>query len=113
MLSEYENQKKYYSGKKKNHTKKNQIIVLPDGKDIVDIVADKPGPKSDIKLFREHKKEFDSIQKFQGDKAYDGEELIKTPKNKPKKQEITNEEKEKNKKLALLLNICRAYYSFN
>jgi hypothetical protein len=28
---------------------KNQLIVLPDGKDIVDVVAGKPGPKSDIK----------------------------------------------------------------
>lgn len=49
---EYKKQKRYYSGKKKRHTKKNQIIVLHDGKDIVDIVADKPVSKSDIKLFR-------------------------------------------------------------
>ncbi|MGC8453754.1 MAG: transposase family protein [Cylindrospermopsis raciborskii] len=33
--SEYEKQKKYYSGKKKTHTRKNQLIVLPKGKDIV------------------------------------------------------------------------------
>jgi hypothetical protein len=46
---EYEEQKKYYSGKKKNHTLKNQLIVLPNGGDIVDIVAGSPGPKSDIK----------------------------------------------------------------
>ena len=97
---EYQEQKKYYSGKKKRHTKKNQIIVLPDGKDIVDIVADKPGPKSDIKLFREQRKGFDPKQKFQGDKAYNGEELIKTPKKKTKKQELTSEQKEKNKELA-------------
>ena len=38
--SEYQEQQKYYSGKKKNHTRKGQIIVLPSGKDIVDIVTD-------------------------------------------------------------------------
>ena len=30
---DYQEQKKYYSGKKKNHTLKNQLIVLPDGRD--------------------------------------------------------------------------------
>lgn len=98
--SEYQEQKKYYSGKKKNHTRKNQIIVLPEGKDIVDIVAGKHGPKSDINLFRERKKEFDQSQKFNADKAYEGEPSIKTPKKKPKKQELTPEQKEKNKELA-------------
>jgi hypothetical protein len=46
-------QKKYYSGKKKTHTRKNQLIVLPNGKDIVDLVAGEPGPTSDLTLFRE------------------------------------------------------------
>ncbi|MEM1392189.1 MAG: transposase family protein [Cyanobacteria bacterium P01_D01_bin.116] len=50
---EYKEQKKYSEGKKKNHTRKNQLIVLPNGKDIVDVIAGKPGPKSDVKLFRE------------------------------------------------------------
>ena len=67
---EYKEQKKYYSGKKKNHTFKNQITVLPSGKDIVDVIAGAPGPKSDITLFREGQLDFDSRQKFQGDKGY-------------------------------------------
>jgi len=45
---EYQEQKKYYSGKKKNHTFKNQLIVLPTGEDIVDVAAGETGPKSDI-----------------------------------------------------------------
>lgn len=98
--SEYETQKKYYSGKKKTHTRKSQLVVLPNGKDIVDIVAGKPGPKSDINLFRETRKEFESKQRFNGDKAYEGEESIKTPHKKPKKQELTPEQKKKNKELA-------------
>ncbi|WP_017314932.1 IS5/IS1182 family transposase [Mastigocladopsis repens] len=97
---EYEEQKEYYSGKKKNHTMKNQIIVLPEEKDIIDVVAGKPGTKSDINLFREHQKGFDPNQRFHGDKAYAGEESIKTPTKKPKKQELTPEQKERNKELA-------------
>ncbi|BAZ41034.1 transposase [Calothrix sp. NIES-4101] len=31
---DYQEQKKYYSGKKKMHTIKNQFIVMPGGKDI-------------------------------------------------------------------------------
>lgn len=49
----YEKQKEYYSGKKKNQTRKSQVIVLPLGKDIVDVKAGKPGKKSDINFFRE------------------------------------------------------------
>ncbi|MEI2579024.1 transposase family protein [Scytonema sp. PRP1] len=66
---EYKEQKKYYSGKKKNHTFKNQITVLPDGKDIVDVIAGEPGPKSDIILFRQGQKGFDAIKNFKGIKV--------------------------------------------
>jgi len=97
---EYAEQKKYYSGKKKNHTFKNQITVLPLGQDIVDVIAGQPGPKSDITLFRKGKKGFNTGQKFQGDKAYVGEPSIKTPTKKPKKGELTTSQKEKNKELA-------------
>jgi len=41
---EYKQQQKI-SGKKKTHTFKNQITVLPDGQDIVDVIAGVPGPK--------------------------------------------------------------------
>ncbi|MEG3970558.1 transposase family protein [Microcoleus sp. T2B6] len=72
-------QEKYFSGKKSNHTFKSQIIVMPDGRDIVDVVAGKPGPKSDITLFREERSRFDPQLIFKGDKAYVGEALITTP----------------------------------
>lgn len=51
-------------------------------------------------MFREHREGFDPKQRFNADKAYEGELLIKTPKKKPKKQELTPEQKEKNKELA-------------
>lgn len=97
---EYKEQKKYYSGKKKSHTFKNQIIVLPDGQDIVDVITGEPGPKSDITLFREGQKDFDPNQKFQGDKGYIGEPSIKTPTKKPKTGELTLCQKAKNKQMA-------------
>jgi hypothetical protein len=54
-------QKKYYSGKKKQHTFKGQVITLPLGEDIVDIEVGKQGKASDINLFREQQKKFDTI----------------------------------------------------
>jgi hypothetical protein len=65
--TEYEEQKKYYSGKKKKHTKKSQLIVFPEGKDLVDIEAGEPGKKSDINYFRETREKFAQEQKFSGD----------------------------------------------
>ncbi|WYM01411.1 MAG: transposase family protein [Gloeotrichia echinulata CP02] len=97
---EYQEQQDYYSGKKKSHTFKNQITVLPDGRDIVDIIAGEPGPKSDIALFRQGQKNFETHQKFQGDKGYVGESSIKTLTKKPKKRELSESQKKKNKQMA-------------
>lgn len=95
-----EEQEKYFSGKKSHHTFKSQMIVLPNGQDIVDVVAGEPGPKSDITLFRENRDRFDPKQKFKGDLAYIGEDLIETPIKKPKNKELTIEQKEENKKFS-------------
>jgi hypothetical protein len=93
-------QEKYYSGKKSNHTFKTQMIIFPNGEDIIDIVTGEPGPKSDISLFREYRERFDPEQKFKGDKAYQGEDLIDTPIKKPKNGELTMEQKEENKEFS-------------
>lgn len=74
--------------------------MLPDGRDIVDVAAGSPGPKSDIHLFREQQKGFDPRQKFNGDKGYVGEPSIKTLQKKTKNQELTPEQKQKNKELS-------------
>jgi hypothetical protein len=97
---DYEEQKKHYSGKKKKHTYKNQIICLPKGEDIVDVVSGEAGPKADIKIWRENAHKFDEKQKFSGDKAYVGEPQIRTPKKKPKNGELTREEKKENKQIS-------------
>lgn len=92
-----QSQKENYSGKQKRHTFKSQLIVLPEMKDIVDVVAGKPGPTSDIKICRESLSKFNKAQLFCGDKAYVGEKQINTPQKKPKGGELTKEQKEENK----------------
>jgi hypothetical protein len=98
--TDYQEQKRYYSGKKKMHTLKNQFIVLPKGADIVDICIGRLGKTSDITLFRETRHKFDSKQKFIGEKAYIGEDAITTPHKKPRKAEILESQKEENKQLS-------------
>jgi DDE superfamily endonuclease/Helix-turn-helix of DDE superfamily endonuclease len=90
-------QKKYYSGKKKQHTFKGQVITLPLGKDVIDLEVGKQGKASDINLFREQQKKFESNQKFTGDKGYQGGTNINTPQKKPKGKELTESQKEENK----------------
>ena len=98
--SDYQEQKKYYSGKQKRHTLKSQFIVLPKAEDIIDVVIGKPGPMSDIKICRQTLSKFDSQQTFSGDKAYLGENQIITPSKKPKNGELTENQIQENKALS-------------
>jgi hypothetical protein len=93
-------QRQHFSGKKNQHTFKNQVISLPQGKDIVDVVAGARGPTSDINLFRQQQQKFDPEQPFEGDKAFVGGKNIKTPHKKPKKRELTLAQKAENKVLS-------------
>jgi DDE superfamily endonuclease/Helix-turn-helix of DDE superfamily endonuclease len=93
-------QEKYFSGKKSNHTFKTQMIIMPDGRDIVDVVAGEPGPISDITLFRANRDNFDPKQSFKGDLGYLGEDLIDTPIKKPKNKELTTDQKKLNKEFS-------------
>jgi hypothetical protein len=93
-------QEKYFSGKAHKHTFKTQIIILPDARDIVDVVAGEPGPKSDITLFRENRESFDPRQNFKGDLGYLGEDLIDTPIKTPRNGELTTDQKKQNKEFS-------------
>ena len=94
---EYKEQKKFFSGKKKKHTFKNQFIILPEAQDIVDVIVGQAGPTSDINLLREQQKNFATGQQFKGDKAYIGEDSVATPHKKPKNRELSESPKEENK----------------
>ena len=96
----YQEQKSCYSGKKKNHTYKNQVIILPKGEDIIDVVLGELGPKSDISIWRKSQDKFKQGQKFRGDKAYVGEPQIERPHKKPTKGELTEKQKTENQESA-------------
>ncbi len=76
---DYQEKKRYYSGKKKMHTLSWQFIVVPGGEHLVDICVGMLGKTSDINLFRDTRNKFAPSQKFLGDKAYIGDDAITTP----------------------------------
>ena len=95
--SEPDKQKRLYSGKKKRHTLKTQILTNTDG-EIFDIDAGHRGPMSDQKLYRES----DANTAFpnasrQGDLGYKGVEGIDVPHKKPRGGELTPEQKASNR----------------
>lgn len=93
-------QEAYYSGKKKEHTRKNQLISLPNGTDIVDVVIGEKGPRSDSKLFEQTQAELPEELEFLGDKAYVGKRNTTTPIKKPRDGELTQEQKAFNRQVS-------------
>ncbi len=92
-------QKRYYSGKKKKHTIKNQITVDRNGK-IRTVTPSVPGKKHDKKLFDEKKPSLPEKTELTGDLGYIGAEDIKVPNKKQKGKKLTKEEKQFNKELS-------------
>lgn len=93
-------QKGCYSGKKKQHTFKNQIVSLNTGHDIVDVLVGEPGPRSDQSLLREQQANLSEDQVYGGDKGYQGVARTRTPMKKPRKQELSAEQKQANKEFS-------------
>ena len=93
-------QQEYYSGKKKQHTFKGQVITLPLGEDLVDVEVERQGKASDINIFREQQKKFNIKQRFTGDKGYQGGVNIKIPQKKPRGKELTDLQKDANKEIS-------------
>ena len=96
----YEIQKEYYSGKKKKHTIKVQIIMNEKNKKIVSVCFDK-GSVHDFKIFKDTTEELPKYLHFIADSGYQGildyfENSI-TPKKKSKLNPLTDEDKELNK----------------
>jgi hypothetical protein len=91
-------QKRVYSGKKKRHTLKTQIITDQKGK-ILDVTGGHRGPKPDIKIWNETKLPDELKDKPKlGDKAYLGaEKPTLIPKKKPKGGELSEAEKAANR----------------
>lgn len=94
-------QRDYYSGKKKKHTLKTQIVVSKKGR-IKDISKAYKGKRHDYNIYKK-KPIKDNIDKF-FDSGYQGvqdnDSRAKIPKKKPKGGELTDEEKKANRKLS-------------
>ncbi|MEG4596192.1 transposase family protein [Microcoleus sp. F8_C2] len=67
--SDQKEQKTLYSRKNKNHTLKNQLTVLPNGKDIVGVKIGDPGSTSDISQLRAHLSQFCDIKNLKETKV--------------------------------------------
>jgi hypothetical protein len=93
-------QKAYYSGKQKAHTRKNQVITLPRGTDMVDVVFGEPGPRSDSKLLEQTQTELPEALRFTADKAYVGRRNTTTPIKKPPGGELTQAQKDFNRQVS-------------
>ena len=93
-------QEAHYSGKKKDHTRKNQLISLPNGTDIVDVVIGEKGPRSDSKLLEETQAELPEALGFIGDKAYVGSRNTTTPIKKPPGWQLTQAQKDFNQQVS-------------
>lgn len=97
-------QKKYYSGKKKRHTVKNQILVSPKTKKILHVSKTVEGKRHDKKLAEEDPvwRKFPPGSLCIGDSGYQGLDetnlrvKVVTPKKKPPGKELTESEKKNN-----------------
>lgn len=98
--SDQQEQQKYFSGKKRQHTLKSLMIGIPEGKDIVEVEVGVPGPTADVNLFRQSQKKFDKSQPFSGDKGFQGGENITTPHKRKPKRELSQQQKDENKALS-------------
>lgn len=95
----YEIQREYYSGKKKKHTMKIQLIIEEDTKKIVYVAFDK-GSVHDFILFKDSTKDMDKEIPMLADSGYQGLDKIMskclTPKKKSKLHPLTDQDKDLN-----------------
>ena len=100
--SDPDRQRRVYSGKKKRHTLKTQIVTDAQG-EIVEVDPGHRGPKADIRIYEESgvEQRYPDTPK-QADKAYQNSEYptLQTPHKKPKGGELTPQQKEENRRLA-------------
>jgi hypothetical protein len=99
-----EAQKKHYSGKKKRHTLKTQIVVGPDG-EMMDVSETVPGSQHDKKLYDESDvgDQLDEDEAMMGDSGFQGiqkDHKAVLPDKKPKGGELTDAQKKRNHRIS-------------
>lgn len=101
-------QSEYYSGKKKHHSVKNQILVSPDSKRVLAVSDTKKGTVHDKRLFEEDPLLMYLPENSQGmgDLGYQGTEKLNPrlkmllPQKKPPGKDLTDNEKANNKAIS-------------
>ncbi len=95
-------QKRFYSGKQKEHTLKTQV-VLGEQTGIIICLAHEKGKTHDFKLFKKSKVKFHKLLQIIGDKGYQGisklHENSETPIKKPRGGKLTKQQKKYNRQL--------------
>ena len=96
-------QRRYYSGKKKRHTFKTQLVVNKDSREVVAVEV-RNGKVHDFRIFKESGVHIPTSNPVIVDSGYQGSQKIhantQLPKKKKKKQKLTKEDKRANKQLA-------------
>lgn len=95
--------RKFYSGKKKRHTIKSQIVVDKIGRSVV-CTSFTNGKRHDFRLFKESKIRFKAEAKVLTDTGYQGLHKLHAnsalPKKKSKNCPLTQEDKKSNRELS-------------
>jgi hypothetical protein len=93
-------QKRVYSGKKKRHTLKSQVVTDAKG-EILDLDPGHRGPTADKRLYEQSPvaEHYPNAQK-QGDLAYQGLAGVSVPHKQPKGRPLTEEQRAENRRLA-------------
>ncbi len=95
-------QKSFYSGKHKQHTLKNQVVIGQKSNQII-CLAQSKGKTHDFKLLKNSRIRFHQLLKVIADKGYQGigklHNLSQTPIKKSKKKKLTKEQKKSNQEL--------------
>lgn len=96
-------QKSFYSGKKRRHTLKSQLVVDKKTKQVI-CTAFTNGKRHDFRLFKESKTKINPNIKVITDTGYQGIQNLhaksELPKKKTKKNPLTKEDKQQNQGLA-------------
>lgn len=86
---------RFYSGKKKKHTLKSQVVVEQESREII-CTAHGKGKEHDFRLYKNSKLRLNQDTELLGDKGYQGVDKLyqksRTPKKKLRKQELSPED---------------------
>jgi len=101
---DYEEQRRYYSGKKKRHTVKNTLVTNTQGRRVIYLGRTVEGKRHDKALVEEDDPPFPTGSRIEADSGYQGWKVegahVTVPHKKPRNKELSAEQKEANCELS-------------